>query len=484
MIDKKETNKNNNNRASLVLMFRKSLKITNNKTTKNTASTSSNSSNNNNNNSSNRPHESYIYSSPASHIIDLDPLTTTQRHSVNVTTITDSKKNDKRSSTSSLDPSTVTNNTKMNIEQKVGSKTQIAPATNSELNSSGDNLDTVGCESTDELDEEIVNNQNEAFTEDEDDDDDEYEEDMNSIAPIVQVKYPCEYDYDGRKFKLVESERLFLISKTNQDWWLCLRIEENLTFFVPASYLKELPTIDGKHQASVKPPPRPPPPPPPSSSQKNSNRFSVDSLELPTTTCSQPPQIKQRSKSEIANEQDEYDASDIISDLDERLNIEERSSFASLSDQTKLNETTASDYVTFNILYIFILLIMIYIKKDDQHVYQNLPVAPRRERSSTLPERPAQSDSKFSTRLSHIEQTPYQSLADSTSGNNRNSEQQAVIMSNNEEEEENTVLNEEEIRVPKGWLLEPNKYDRKCFLNELTGERVRHRLRQIKSSLI
>jgi hypothetical protein len=96
--------------------------------------------------------------------------------------------------------------------------------------------------------------------EDEDDIDDYDEEDdeLTQLSPMVQVKYPVNYEYDNKKFKLIEGEKLFLLNKANSDWWLCLRLDENLTFFVPASYVREI-NLDNN---SIVPPPRPPPPPP------------------------------------------------------------------------------------------------------------------------------------------------------------------------------------------------------------------------------
>ena len=65
-----------------------------------------------------------------------------------------------------------------------------------------------------------------------------YNEDDSFVSPSVQVKYSTTYDYNEKKIELVKDEFLFLINKTNQDWWLCLRLDENSTFFVPASYVK------------------------------------------------------------------------------------------------------------------------------------------------------------------------------------------------------------------------------------------------------
>ena len=64
------------------------------------------------------------------------------------------------------------------------------------------------------------------------------EEVENFVSPSVRVKHSVTYEYDEKSFEISKDELLFLINKTNQDWWLCLRLDENLTFFVPASYLQ------------------------------------------------------------------------------------------------------------------------------------------------------------------------------------------------------------------------------------------------------
>ena len=140
----------------------------------------------------------------------------------------------------------------------------------------------------DDLDEQADNNNNDQQSTD-DNLDDEYDEededeDNSYLSPMVQVKYGVDYDYDNKKFKLVEGEKLFLINKANDDWWLCLRLDENLTFFVPASYVKEI-----VRSKSLKPPPRPPPPPP-SVLHKYSKRLS----ESDSDSKSRPPEVKKR----------------------------------------------------------------------------------------------------------------------------------------------------------------------------------------------
>lgn len=101
-----------------------------------------------------------------------------------------------------------------------------------------------------------------------------YDQTENSfVSPSVRVKHSIAYGYDKRRFQIFQNEDLFLINKTNQDWWLCLRLDENQTFFVPASYLEEL---DIGHRPNIIPPPRPPPPPPQLSS---ADRTSVSSTK-------------------------------------------------------------------------------------------------------------------------------------------------------------------------------------------------------------
>ena len=92
------------------------------------------------------------------------------------------------------------------------------------------------------------------------------EEDDSFLSPSVQVKHSVAYEYDMKKFELVKGEYLFLINKTNQDWWLCLRLDENLTFFVPASYVDEFVTPP---VANFVAPPKAPPPPPDTFERKN-----------------------------------------------------------------------------------------------------------------------------------------------------------------------------------------------------------------------
>lgn len=121
------------------------------------------------------------------------------------------------------------------------------------------------------------------------DDDDEDEDDESAhFSPLVRVKYNCEYDYDNQKFHLIEGETLFLINKSNQDWWLCLRLTEKLTFFVPATYVKEIES--GSASTRLQPPPRPPPPPPPAPMSRASASQTSTDVGVPSPR----PQVKKR----------------------------------------------------------------------------------------------------------------------------------------------------------------------------------------------
>lgn len=104
----------------------------------------------------------------------------------------------------------------------------------------------------------------------------------NFVSPSVRVKHSITYGYDERRFQIFQNEDLFLINKTNQDWWLCLRLDENQTFFVPASYLEEL---DTGHRPNIIPPPRPPPPPPQLSSADRSSVSSTKSNKAAMTAA-------------------------------------------------------------------------------------------------------------------------------------------------------------------------------------------------------
>uniref|UniRef100_A0A1B6CGE0 Rho GTPase-activating protein 12 n=1 Tax=Clastoptera arizonana TaxID=38151 RepID=A0A1B6CGE0_9HEMI len=57
----------------------------------------------------------------------------------------------------------------------------------------------------------------------------------------VRVLYDFEYTTkDGRQIKINHGERLFLIKKTNNDWWQVIRSFERRPFYVPASYVEEV----------------------------------------------------------------------------------------------------------------------------------------------------------------------------------------------------------------------------------------------------
>lgn len=150
--------------------------------------------------------------------------------------------------------------------------------------------------------------------------------------PSVRVKHSISYEYDEKKFEIFKDEYLFLINRTNQDWWLCLRLDENLTFFVPASYLDELDETNEKVSRLV-PPPRPPPPPPKPHDANSDAK----------------PEVKQRNLINNSNNNNSDNnrktlytaAEEIINDLEQHLEREE-ASFSQSSE--KINSTPQQVY--------------------------------------------------------------------------------------------------------------------------------------------
>ncbi|XP_066997217.2 rho GTPase-activating protein 12 isoform X2 [Anabrus simplex] len=57
----------------------------------------------------------------------------------------------------------------------------------------------------------------------------------------LRVVYDFEYDTkDKRKIQIVRGEKLFLLNKTNADWWQVIRNSSERPFYVPASYVTEI----------------------------------------------------------------------------------------------------------------------------------------------------------------------------------------------------------------------------------------------------
>jgi hypothetical protein len=64
------------------------------------------------------------------------------------------------------------------------------------------------------------------------------EEDFSDVQ--LRVLYDFEYvGKDERKIRIQEGEKLFLIKKTNADWWQVIRSSSERPFFVPAAYVQE-----------------------------------------------------------------------------------------------------------------------------------------------------------------------------------------------------------------------------------------------------
>jgi len=151
-------------------------------------------------------------------------------------------------------------------------------------------------------------------------------EEPGFLSPTVKVKHDINYEYDEKKFEIFKDEYLYLINRTNNDWWLCLRLDENLTFFVPASYLDEV-DANSTPKPNLAPPPRPPPPPPkPQQQQKSSTQN--ENTTSDSIMSKAAPEVKQRQQMNTANEKRqamEYSAAEaIINDLEQRLDHEER----------------------------------------------------------------------------------------------------------------------------------------------------------------
>lgn len=62
----------------------------------------------------------------------------------------------------------------------------------------------------------------------------------NEPHGLVQVAFDYEYDYKTRKISVTQGEKLYLLQKTNQHWWKCMRPGVNKAFFVPAQYVNVL----------------------------------------------------------------------------------------------------------------------------------------------------------------------------------------------------------------------------------------------------
>ncbi len=62
-------------------------------------------------------------------------------------------------------------------------------------------------------------------------------------VPDIHVRVLFDFEYttkDGKEVKIKEGEKLYLIRKTNEDWWQVIR-NSGRPFYVPASYIEEIP---------------------------------------------------------------------------------------------------------------------------------------------------------------------------------------------------------------------------------------------------
>ncbi|KAK6624052.1 hypothetical protein RUM44_010910 [Polyplax serrata] len=61
----------------------------------------------------------------------------------------------------------------------------------------------------------------------------------NLPIPILVVLYDFRYMWkDNREISVKKGEKLYLLEKTNRDWWQVVRPSERKSFFVPAQYVE------------------------------------------------------------------------------------------------------------------------------------------------------------------------------------------------------------------------------------------------------
>lgn len=73
--------------------------------------------------------------------------------------------------------------------------------------------------------------------------------DASIPIPVVVVLYDFHYtSKDSREISVRKGEKLFLIEKTNKDWWQVVRNSERRSFYVPAQYVEELKKDRPRHE--------------------------------------------------------------------------------------------------------------------------------------------------------------------------------------------------------------------------------------------
>ncbi|XP_062413806.1 LOW QUALITY PROTEIN: rho GTPase-activating protein 12-like [Pungitius pungitius] len=73
------------------------------------------------------------------------------------------------------------------------------------------------------------------------------------IAPgevYIEVEYDYEYEFKGRVVVIQQGECYMLVKKANEDWWQVRKEEGTKSFYVPASYVREV-------RKALMPPPKP-----------------------------------------------------------------------------------------------------------------------------------------------------------------------------------------------------------------------------------
>jgi hypothetical protein len=73
--------------------------------------------------------------------------------------------------------------------------------------------------------------------------------DANIPVPVVVVLYDFHYtSKDSREISVRKGEKLYLIEKTNKDWWQVVRNSERRSFYVPAQYVEEIKKDKPRHE--------------------------------------------------------------------------------------------------------------------------------------------------------------------------------------------------------------------------------------------
>jgi cobalamin biosynthesis protein CobT len=137
----------------------------------------------------------------------------------------------------------------------------------------------------------------------------------------------------------------------------------------------------------------------------------------------------------------------------------------------------------------------LFVKKDDKHIYQNFPFMNRKTASAVSNDQRTsghQRNSKLGDQKQQKTPPEEQEIEYEQDGEYGEEEEEQEEELQDEDEQENDEDNEEneqaeegqemgatrnsddlkKLNIPKGWKMELTKYKRKCFINELNGEKV------------